>query len=95
MKSQEGNISRGRSSHGESLVLPIGVVLTVAMVALAGGSAWWAHRAQSIAMHAVRIEQVRAAGVVMASAAEALISVGQLSTIRRLLTEASGQTGAA
>lgn len=89
MKSQEGNISRGRSSHGESLVLPIGVVLTVAMVALAGGSAWWAHRAQSIAMHAVRIEQVRAAGVVMASAAEALISVGQLSTIRRLLTEAA------
>lgn len=88
MSESSSNAARpwfGLIRKGESSVAPAGMaligVLAVAMIA----AGWWAMRSQSQTLQDARIEEVHAAGDVLADAVEALAQAGEVSAMRRLV----------
>jgi len=83
----------GLIRKGESSVAPAGMALIgiVAVAMVAAG--WWAMRSQSQTLHDARIEEVHAAGDVLADAVEALVQAGEVSALRRLVMNAAQRHG--
>ena len=72
---------------GESAIASIGLSLAFILLATTMSSAWWALQNQRSSLRDARIEQVKAAGELLAGSAEAMLSAEALSAVRRLVTE--------
>jgi signal transduction histidine kinase len=57
------------------------------LLAAMGASAWWAVRAQRDSLDQARMEQSSSVGLVLARNAEVLLADGQVSALRRIVTE--------
>lgn len=73
--------------RGESAIAPAGFALTAILLASLLACGWWAWRAQQQTLAESRIAEVRAAGDVMAAAAEALLAADETSALRRLVMD--------
>ena len=77
--------------RGESVVASIGVALAAILLGAMVASAWWIARTQSATTEGARSEQLRTVGDLTSQNVEALLSAGEVSAVRRMLSE----TGAA
>ena len=76
---------------GESAIASVGLSLAFILLATTMSSAWWALQGQRSSLRNARIEQVKAAGELLAGSAESMLSADALSAVRRLVTETASK----
>ncbi|MFN7021799.1 MAG: sensor histidine kinase [Phycisphaerales bacterium] len=74
---------------GESLVAAAGLAAAAIMVAALGACAWWTLRSHAESADAAREERVRAVAGLIGRSAEGLIANNELSSLRRMVAEAT------
>jgi len=79
----------GLLARGESAAAPIGITLGLVLVCALAGSSWWLIETCSSVNRQASLREMEATGVVLSHSAEALLSAGELSLLRRAIVEIS------
>jgi PAS domain S-box-containing protein len=75
--------------RGESAIASVGAALAAILLGAMGASAWWLQHTQSATSQGARAEQLHTVGDLTSQNVEALLSAGELSAVRRVLSETS------
>ncbi|MDH3584219.1 MAG: cell wall metabolism sensor histidine kinase WalK [Phycisphaerae bacterium] len=75
--------------RSESSAETVGLALTVIVICAMAGSAWWTVRNQRQSLRDAQVEQMQAVGNVIAGSAEAMLTTNEISSLRRLIVDAS------
>ncbi len=79
--------------RGESSVAFVGLALAAILVAAFAGGVWWLLRQERFDSQAQTTQQVQAAGDLLAGSIETLLSAGEVSTVRRLISDTARRHG--
>jgi len=75
--------------RGESMVASAGLAVAAILLAAMGALAWWMSVTYRAGLEQVRQAEIRAAGDLLADATESLVEAGEMTTLRRVLADAS------
>ncbi|MGH7179281.1 MAG: sensor histidine kinase [Tepidisphaeraceae bacterium] len=81
---------RSLIARGESEIASIGLGMSAILLAATAAMAWWTVRNHKQALTQARTEQVHAVGSLMSQSAEVMLAADEISSLRRLVTEAAG-----
>ena len=79
--------------RGESSVAFVGLALAAILIAAFAGGVWWLLRQERFDSQAKATQQVQSAGDLMAGSIETLLGAGEVSTVRRLVSDAARRHG--
>ncbi len=88
-----GRSKRGLLQQGESAIALIGVGLAAILLCAMGGAAWYAVHTQKEALREAQIQRAKAAGQLLASNAEIMLARGELSSLRKLVSDTARMHG--
>lgn len=74
--------------HGESFIATLGAGMMIILLATLFGAAWWSIREHLTQLEITRRDQVHAVAEFLGQSAETMLGSGQLSGLRRLVSEA-------
>lgn len=78
-----------RLTRGEGVAALCGVLVGAVVLSVLAASGWWTLRLHRESVRAAREDQVRVVGRLLGSAAEGLLSDGELSALRRMVAQAA------
>ena len=76
-------------SRWKLLVDPVGLAITIIIVATIWGAAWWGRRAERRSLRTRRVAEVRAAAELMLHSAESMLATDELPALQHLVTSVS------
>ncbi|MHC4447967.1 MAG: hypothetical protein ACYSXF_09345, partial [Planctomycetota bacterium] len=74
--------------RGESVIASTGLVLAAILLAVMSTTAYWTLRIQREALESARADEIQSLSILLGEMVTVLLEQGQLSTVRRLVTEA-------
>ena len=77
--------------HGEAVIASAGIALAAILLALMAALAWWTVRSERHVSENARVEQVNTVGYLLSQGAEVMLERGELSAVRRLVSEAGAK----
>ena len=76
---------------GEPVIASAGIVLAALLLAFMAGMAWWTVRSERNVSESARVDQVNAIGFVLGQGAEVMLERGELTALRRIVSEAASK----